>query len=100
MIRPTNTVCCMQLMSHIIACNAVMPLLPACIQVMSEMLAAHVLSHYDTFLEGVNTIATFERELQASYCNNWLHLCRSMRQSNATTSAPWAPHPLSLARPT
>ena len=35
-------------------------------QVMSEMLAAHVLSHYDKFLEGVNTIATFERELQAS----------------------------------
>jgi hypothetical protein len=40
-------------------------------QVMTEMLAAHVLSHYDTFLEGVNTIATFERELQAS----WTYMC-------------------------
>lgn len=38
-------------------------------QVMSEMLAAHVLSHYDKFLEGVNTIATFERELQVCSCS-------------------------------
>jgi hypothetical protein len=43
-------------------------------QVMSEMLAAHVLSHYDTFLEGVNTIATFERELQATDCSQLLHV--------------------------
>lgn len=33
-------------------------------QVMSEMLAAHVLSHYDKFLEGVNTVSAFDRELQ------------------------------------
>lgn len=33
-------------------------------QVTSEMLAAHVLAHYDKFLAGIATVATFESELQ------------------------------------
>ncbi len=41
-------------------------------QVMSEMLAAHVLSHYDKFLEGVNTVSAFDRELQVGVnCCVW-----------------------------
>ena len=51
-------------------------------QVMSEMLAAHVLSHYDKFLEGVNTIATFERELQACSCS---HLAACVLQRTDVT---------------
>ena len=39
-------------------------------QVMSEMLATHVLSHYDKFLEGVTTVSTFERELQVRVPQN------------------------------
>lgn len=35
-----------------------------CAQVTSEMLAAHVLAHYNKFLAGIATVATFETELQ------------------------------------